>query len=79
VAEQLDACCQPYVKTRAVSLQLLPVRLPAEKERFMSYYHSRTVEGAFADVVAATIAALADRGFGVLRNAVDAVKAVGQV
>ena len=45
----------------------------------MSYYHSRTVEGAFADVVAATIAALADRGFGVLRNAVDAVKAVGQV
>lgn len=34
----------------------------------MSYYHSRTVEGAFADVVAATIAALADRGFGVLTD-----------
>lgn len=34
----------------------------------MSYYHSKTVEGAFADVVAATIAALADRGFGVLTD-----------
>lgn len=34
----------------------------------MSYYHSRTVEGAFADVVAATIAALADCGFGVLTD-----------
>lgn len=34
----------------------------------MSYYHSRTVEGDFTDVVAATIAALADRGFGVLTD-----------
>ena len=34
----------------------------------MSYYHSKIVEGAFADVVAATIAALADHGFGVLTD-----------
>jgi uncharacterized protein (DUF302 family) len=34
----------------------------------MSYYHSKTVEGTFETVVAATVAALADHGFGVLTD-----------